>query len=381
MPLKAAVVIPTHKENLNEFEKISLAQVQKVLGNYPIIFAVPEGKNFSWMPENFQVIKFPAECFSTLKAYNDFTTSRTFYEKFLDYEYILIYQLDAFVFSDMLEYFCSLGYDNIGAQWSTLWVRKIRYNGKVYRARVGNGGFCLRNPKACCKIFDERKDLVNMLKGMPEDDFWAYMGIIEGSGFKSAPVKIADKFSTEYFPERVIKKNGGKLPFGCHSWYKANAEAYIKLFLSLGIDLRPLRAKMGNSHAIQTEKILTNIAIGRLRRRVQRGQSLMRYLPKKKFASIRVVRNQFAMMIYVRLMLENNNLSDETIFYNEDEKDILIQDLKLERSPHLLITAGVGDDALINELSKRGITYGNRVVSFHKEYISYCKQLFKNLGK
>ncbi len=39
MPVKAAVVIPVYKETLNELEEISLAQVQKVLGNYQIIGA------------------------------------------------------------------------------------------------------------------------------------------------------------------------------------------------------------------------------------------------------------------------------------------------------------------------------------------------------
>ena len=382
MSHKVAVVIPIHNETLNEFEKISLTQVQKVLGHYPIIFAVPEGKNFSWMPKNSQVVKFPAESFATLKAYNDLTTARIFYEKFLDYDSILIYQLDAFVFSDELEYFCSLGYDNIGAAWSTLWIRRINYRGKIYKARVGNGGFCLRNPKACCKIFDERKDLVSMLKGMPEDDFWAYIGLIEGSGFHSAPIKIADKFSFEYFPQRSIIKNGGKLPFGCHAWYKANADAYVNLFLNLGIDLRPLRGKMESRQINEVYQIFNNIAKMRLVRRINRGQSIMRYLPKKNFASIRVVRNNFSLIILARLLLENNKISDEIILYNEDEQDILIQDLKLERTPHLIITAGgIFDDALIDKITKRGINYGKYFVSFHKEYLTYCDKLFHNLGK
>ena len=33
---------------------------------------------------------------------------------FLEYQYMLIYQLDAFVFEDKLDYFCELGYDYIG---------------------------------------------------------------------------------------------------------------------------------------------------------------------------------------------------------------------------------------------------------------------------
>ncbi len=38
----------------------------------------------------------------------------TFYKQFLNYEYILIYQLDAFVFKDELNY-CSQGIDYVGA--------------------------------------------------------------------------------------------------------------------------------------------------------------------------------------------------------------------------------------------------------------------------
>ena len=60
----------------------------------------------------------------------------------------------------------------------------------------------------------------------------------------------------------------------------------------------------------------------------------------------------------------------------------MIQDLKLERTPHLLIIMRDDiDKNLIDELTKRGITYGNRVVTFWQEYLNYCEDKFKNLGK
>lgn len=87
-------------------------------------------------------------------------------------------------------------------------------------------------------------------------------------------------------------------------------------------------------------------------------------------------------MILTRLMLENSKISNEIILYDEKDTDILIQNLKLDQTSHLLITVGGNiDDALINELSKCGVTYENRVVSFYREYIMYCWNLFKNLGK
>ena len=45
-----------------------------------------------------------------VKAYKD-----TLYSRFEKYEYMLIYQLDAFVFSDRLMEFVEAGYDYIGA--------------------------------------------------------------------------------------------------------------------------------------------------------------------------------------------------------------------------------------------------------------------------
>lgn len=41
--------------------------------------------------------------------------SAEFYDRFAAYEYVLIYQLDAFVFADRLAEFCQMGYDYIGA--------------------------------------------------------------------------------------------------------------------------------------------------------------------------------------------------------------------------------------------------------------------------
>jgi hypothetical protein len=38
-----------------------------------------------------------------------------FYKRFRDYKFILIYQLDAYVFRDELEYWCEQDYDFIGA--------------------------------------------------------------------------------------------------------------------------------------------------------------------------------------------------------------------------------------------------------------------------
>ena len=123
----AAVVIPVYKENLSEFEKISLQQAQKIFGGkYPIIFFAPAGKTFSYFNVANRVIYFPQQFFQSGAAYNALMMNPGFYKVFFEYDYILIYQLDAFVFSDKLEYFCNLGYDYIGAPFPTYYLINFR---------------------------------------------------------------------------------------------------------------------------------------------------------------------------------------------------------------------------------------------------------------
>ena len=380
MPVNAAVVIPIYKETLNELEKISLAQVQKILGKYQIIFVAPEGLKCNYLTSGCKIYYFPPQFFQSVGTYNILMKHPLFYKAFLAYEYILIYQLDAFVFSDMMEYFCSLGYDYIGAAWYPL--RKVDFNGKQYKIGVGNGGFSLRNVTKFYNLILNHNKIFSSAQNFMEDNLFALCGILYPDEFKVAPLKTAYKFSVEVLPRRFVKKNGGALPFGCHDWYKSDANFYVDTFLKFGYDLKPFREKLQSMSFNLCRQNLTIYAGKRLIRKLHRGESVLKYLSKNRYASIRVIRQPVAMMIFARLILENPNLSDEIFFYNEDEQDILIQDLKLERSPHLLITARDDiDKNLIDELKKRGVNYGTCVVTFLQEYLNYCETKLKNLGK
>lgn len=378
---KVAVVIPTHKTELNPLEKISLAQCRKVLGRYPLIFVVPNDKNFSFLEPSDKFARLSPQFFKTVRAYNQLMMLPAFYNMFKDFDYILIYELDAFVFSDKLEYFCNLGYDYIGAPWPMMYTKRI--DGK--RLRVGNSGFCLRNVKAHYNLLTEHADLVKSMMGKPNDVFYAYCGARDDCDFNVAPINIAYKFSAEYNPARVVKKNGGLLPFGCHDWNDQDPEFYIKTFRQFGYDLLPLKNLL-NDVSISNRDLTTflkNLAAHRLVRRIQRGQSIIRYLPVKHFASVRVIRDPFAMMILSRLLLENNSLAEKIFIYAPDEQDILLHELTPQKQPHLLITSGrsVIDKQLTAAIEKNGLTYSKRVVSFQREYLNRCEELFHNLGK
>ena len=213
--------------------------------------------------------------------------------------------------------------------------------------------------------------------------FFGYCGVRDDCDFNVAPINIAYKFSAEYNPPRVVKKNGNKLPFGCHAWHYQNPEFYVKVFQQFGYDLRPLQNLLIYSDGDLRNRLII-MALQRLIRRVNRGQALTRYLPKNHFASVRVIRSPSAMIIFTRLIIENPRLADEIYFYDESEQDILISDLTLKKEPHLIITFGGNfavDEFLISVAEKKGISYGKRIVSFWREYINSCEKLFLNLGK
>ena len=377
MPSKAAVVIPNHKEELNELEKISLAQCRKVLGHYPIIFALPIGKHFSFLRQDDKIIYFPPQYFQNVKAYNVLMMSPFFYEMFKDFEYILIYELDAFVFRDELEYFCSLGYDYIGAPWPYYAKRNFP---DIKNVRVGNSGFCLRKVKVHYKFLLENADFFNKVMYMPNDDFFAYCGARKDINFSVPPVDIAARFSVEYLLEHSLKSIGGKFPFGCHGWTKMSADFYVKVLAQFGYDLRPLKNKMDNIDYNILRNGLTGFAFQRLSRRLQRGQSILRYLPTKRFASVRVIRHPITMMILARLLFEDSSLADNVFLYDPDEQDLLLQDLTLQKLPHLLIDVGGGVE-LVSAIEQKGFSYGKRIISFQREYMQFQERLFHKLGR
>ena len=382
MPSKVAVVIPNHKEELNELEKISLAQCRKVLKNYPIVFVAPEGLKPSYLKPDDLLVRLPKEYFQTLRSYNILSISPIFYEPFLDFEYMLIYQLDAFVFYDALEEFCRLGYDYIGAPWHYYNWHGLRLK---KTPRVGNGGFCLRKVKACHRLTSEAvhwSSFENICNNYYEDAFFAMCGVIEEINFNVAPVEVANLFAMDYYPDRHAKKLGYELPFGCHNWTKHGADFYVELFAKFGYDLRPFRDQMKTSdYEIQCPLSLIEIAMKRLIRDLDRKKSLLQYLPTKNFASVRVIRAFAEMKILSRLLVDENFLADKIFIYDKKSSQKLIQDLTRENFPHLIIALKYDDTPFMEEIEDKGFSYGEHFILFQHEYMKFQEKLFHNLGR
>lgn len=249
---KAAVIIPVYKPEFSAYELISLAQCLKVLKDYPIIIVKPQAlvvDNKVPGISTIQQISFDDRYFADIHGYNELMLSEEFYSKFSKYEYILIHQLDAFVFSDQLNEWCGRGYDYIGAPWLSRKKRSllgraandiknylyVRYNvknkdglpkiGKQLENRVGNGGFSLRRVSKFLEHAIRDRQAIDQYLAMKhpwfnEDIFWSIELNRKKEQIKIPKMQEALQFAFETNPGIALELTGGRLPFGCHAWDK-----------------------------------------------------------------------------------------------------------------------------------------------------------------
>ena len=306
------------------------------------------------------------------------SVSPQFYEPFADFDYILIYQLDAFVFYDALEEFCALGYDYIGAPWP----RHVWHGSREPKTpRVGNSGLCLRKVKACLNLAEQANiptDWSTTLKEFSDDGFFAVCGVDEDIDFNVAPVEVANLFAMEWYPARHVKHFG--LPFGCHGWTIFGADFYVELFARFGYDLRSFRAQMGNKDRDHWRHFLMEFVMNRLIRDARRGRSVLRYLPTKRFASVQILRSPGTTEVLSRLLAEDKTVADKVFVREKEDWPDLLRDVKPEELPHLLLTLYDDEDLLKLLAAERGLRYGEHVISFRREYLNHCEKIFRALG-
>lgn len=251
MTKTAVVIIPFYKGSLTYNEEFSLERCILTLGKHPIIAIKPYWLDLSFVTERYpqiNVLSFEDHYFKNISGYNELMLSALFYRAFLDYKYMLIYQLDAFVFSDQLNHWCKKNYDYIGAPWLhpfshknflEKWILHIksklyrRYNvsrngipnSKQLTKSVGNGGLSLRKVQKFHELCIRFKDLAEVYikqeeSEFNEDIFWAVALNRKKKHLKIPHYKTALKFSVETHPEIAFRINHQKFPFGCHAWDK-----------------------------------------------------------------------------------------------------------------------------------------------------------------
>ncbi|MCF0072630.1 hypothetical protein LZD49_19270 [Dyadobacter sp. CY261] len=226
-----AVVIPVYQSTMTDAEEMSLKQCMTILGNYPVIIAKPAGLDLSALQKKYSTVTFQSfddNFFTGIDTYNRLMTSIDFYKTFTAYEYILIYQLDAFVFRDELKEWCAKGYDYIGApslhqpDFDTIPAESAKVFAHALSTHrvVLNGGLSLRRIPGILRYLKIYNTFYPAWKGN-EDMLFCQ----EATRLK--PMKIfmklpkwqeALRFAFEKSPAASYELTNHRLPFACHAW-------------------------------------------------------------------------------------------------------------------------------------------------------------------
>jgi hypothetical protein len=263
------IVIPIHSPSPSANELISLRQCHKVLGNYSITLVAPMGldiDSYRAVIPACKVMFIDPTWQGSLIGYNKLKMSKYFYKLFSAYEFMLTYELDAFIFKDELAYWCMKGYDYIGAPWFE-GFNKAGPDANLLG--VGNSGFSLRRISSVRRALDSvyyrnpqeyatgrRNRLKAYLKepyrrlqnkigenptiqasGLYEDIFFSEVVPKFIADFRIAPIEEAIKFSFEVRPERLFILNSEQLPMGCHAWWRYNFEFWKPFIEGAGYTL------------------------------------------------------------------------------------------------------------------------------------------------
>ena len=256
---KKIVIIPVYQEHFNEKEIFSLRRTFAVFHEENIVVLT-----YREILESVSSIigkigtHIAFKCFDKFyfthgtMGYNHLLLSHFFYEAFIEYDYMLICQTDAFPLKNELGLWCRRRYNYLGAP--------SEYHGEY----MCNGGFSLRNIhqfarksgnvwtfcfslmrfnhhrikgkcyawlhlRSFCKALAIYRGIHVALEVKNEDILWSRM-------FSDSIPKhdVALQFAFENAPEVLYEENNKQLPFGCHAWYKKeNLPFWQKIFKEL----------------------------------------------------------------------------------------------------------------------------------------------------
>jgi hypothetical protein len=230
-----AIVIPIYRVNITDSELASLQQCLKVFENENIFIIHPNELDINFYKNIYgyriSFRGFHKNYFESIQGYNQLLLSTHLYKVFIQFKYILIYQLDAWVFRDDLIYWCNKNYDYIGApwinwEWSSFYASHLTFTRRfAYRLGyrrfnlVGNGGLSLRKVDSFIQNLQWfQKSAKNFDKN--EDYFFSFYITSYNPFFKVAPFKEALQFSFDENPREAYQLSNKQLPMGCHAWPK-----------------------------------------------------------------------------------------------------------------------------------------------------------------
>jgi len=231
-----AVVIPVYQASMTDAEQISLRQCMNVLGNYPVIVVKPAALDLSAFKQQYPSLTFQSfdnSFFTGVDAYNRLMVSVDFYKAFTAYEYILIYQLDAFVFRDELQKWCGKGYDYIGApslhqpEFDCIPAESARDFAHALSTHrvVLNGGLSLRKISSFLRYLKIYNIFYPAWIGNEDMLFCQEATRLKPMKlFMNLPTwREALHFAFEKSPAASYELTDHQLPFACHAWERYDA--------------------------------------------------------------------------------------------------------------------------------------------------------------
>lgn len=115
------VTLVVYKEHLENFEKLSLHRMFRVLHNYDITLICPEDLDMTEYDEiaraenypNYIRWTFDKDYFTSKHSYNLLMVNYNFWYGVRNYDYIFNYQLDCYIFKDDLQKWMNESYDQV----------------------------------------------------------------------------------------------------------------------------------------------------------------------------------------------------------------------------------------------------------------------------
>ena len=159
MKKKFCIIVPIWKMILQPLEIKILERISDFYSTkYDLFLVLPSHSNVNFKSLGFENSYFDKNFFSSVSAFNKFLMSKTFYERFLEYEYIHFNQPDTIIFKDNLDVWYEKQYSYIGGpSYHKSLLKKIPIRPKFFC----NGGLSLRRVQNFIAVLDSKKIYLN----------------------------------------------------------------------------------------------------------------------------------------------------------------------------------------------------------------------------
>jgi len=205
VPSSVVVITPVWRPELSNDELIRLQITERASQSWQRIILHPEDMPIATIQQQLPSWTYQScepHRLSSVQSYSSWLLQSEFYERFRDFEFMLIAQLDSVLLREPPT--AAFDYDYLGAPWNPPWrvivfkgqMRIIRAFGRMWGKQlvVGNGGLSIRRVERFAEAARQLAGRVDpeVLRTANEDSVWSYFA--KDLGLRVAPAHIASMF-------------------------------------------------------------------------------------------------------------------------------------------------------------------------------------------